>query len=208
MTAKWREHRWPTEFVPIFSGVQPGTPIDDVACIDRTFDREDAYREGFRTAAAVLLEHARNNHSDLDTLVYPAVLNFRHYIELSLKDIIRDAKTALELPGGVPQTHRIAELWNDARAHLKTICPDGFEDKAADVVGAHIIELVENDPYATAFRYARDREGGQSLAGLQHLDLGAVASVLQTVGTFLECSLIVAGQAREYVLDYRASIRE
>lgn len=207
MTKDWHDFAWPTEFVPIFRPLQPGTSPDDVACINYTFDSASGYRDGFRHAVSVLLEHARNNHSTLDTLVYPALFSFRHFIELALKDIIRDAKTARELPGGAPQHHRIEDLWREARSHLKAICPDEFDDRAADIVGKQIAEFAANDPFATAFRYAWNRDGGQSLAGLQHLDLGAVAQVVETIGNFLECSLIVAGQAREHVLEYHAHRR-
>ena len=58
-------------------------------------------RNGFRSAAVLLLEEAGRARlwNDRDPLVWPALYNFRHYLEIELKYLIRGFP---ELGLGVP----------------------------------------------------------------------------------------------------------
>jgi hypothetical protein len=48
----------------------------------------DAYASGYLAAANLLVETILEKEQRADTLIYPAALLYRHYLELRLKEII------------------------------------------------------------------------------------------------------------------------
>jgi hypothetical protein len=55
------------------------------ACLNFKEDQLNLYAIGYKRAAELLLEHVKNSGRDQDTLVYPIIFLYRHYLELRLK---------------------------------------------------------------------------------------------------------------------------
>jgi hypothetical protein len=112
------------------------------------------------------------------------VFSYRHYIELSLKLIIRAARKLLDGPDDVPATHNLDALWNIAEPLLKQIEPVGAETyRNVRVCLARFNEL---DPKSDSFRYPVRTSGDPSLPGIYNIDLGQVRDVVERLSGFLD----------------------
>ena len=65
---------------------------------------------GFLQAGDLLVEHVASTQMDQDSLVYPIMFSYRHYLELTLKMVIVDARSLLGHSGTYPTGHKPVEL--------------------------------------------------------------------------------------------------
>lgn len=137
-------------------------------------------RNGFRSAAVLLLEEAARARlwNDRDPLIWPALYNFRHYLELELKYLIREFQ---ELDLGVPlATHRLRKLWPPvAKGFARCF---GNEDREPfNVLERAIVMLEALDPAGDGFRYATTRRGESSMIEDVYLDPRALLRLIREV---------------------------
>ncbi len=158
--------------------------------------------EGFKRLGDLGVASVEETGHGHDYLVYPILFSYRHFIELSLKEIIRSARLLLDKQGSVPETHNLANLWNTAQPLLMEIEQGGaptYKD-----VRACLGRFDELDPTSEAFRYPVKRSGENALPDdLHNLDLGQVREVIANLAAFLDA---VATQTSVY-LDYKAEMK-
>ena len=113
----------------------------------------------YRHSSERLIDLACTAPGLLNVHAIPAVFLFRHFIELSLKDMISAARFLDEQPPGFPDTHHLAQLWSELRTLLGRVGGEGAGQDAAllGIVGEMITELDTVDPESIAFRYPRGR---------------------------------------------------
>ncbi len=135
------------------------------------------YAAGYKKAGDLLVEHGIA-HGEQHILVYPAVFLYRQYIELQLKEIIRNGNWFLDISQhcsvGFPTHHNIAELWRECRNILKNIDEEEYQklgederDKYKndlDAIEQGINEFSEWDPNSQAFRYPIDKDDNPSVS--------------------------------------------
>jgi len=92
-----------------------------------------------------------------------------HYVEL----------TEGTPPGEASFGHELAGLWSRCRASLETI---GASEDELNNVGTAIDELHAMDPRGEAFRYARSRDGSETLANVESLSYDHVHDTLLATG--------------------------
>src|SRR5260370_29182350 len=92
-----------------------------------------------------------------DSLVFPIVFMYRHYLELRLKQIIRDGNLFLGNPSIFPKHHQIDRLWRECKVILKQVEPKVL-DQDLEAVEERILEFSTNDPGSMAFRYPIDKD--------------------------------------------------
>jgi hypothetical protein len=115
------------------------------------------YARGFKMAGDVSVTYVEEASRDQDFLGFPILANYRQYIELSLKSIIRDARSLLDKDGDAPKTHDLLSLWREARTLLTDVSPDG-DERDLDNVEACLERLHEIDPTSQGSRRpARNR---------------------------------------------------
>lgn len=137
----------------------------------------DLYISGYYEGADLLAGNVIESLGTQDTLVYPIAFLYRQFIELSLKDIIRELKPLFGQSSGFPGHHRIVDLWTVARELLtKFVKTDSSAEKDILPDDLNIIEDIiyrfnEVDPNSTAFRYPEDRHGNASLAGVEMINI-------------------------------------
>lgn len=73
----------------LFEGSLPDW--ENNACIDMMHGGSYPYINGYLYAARLLVNEVTSTQRHQDTLVYPAIFLYRHYIELQLKDNLRRA---------------------------------------------------------------------------------------------------------------------
>lgn len=167
-----------------------GADWQNNACVDFEFahpdDRWSLYADGFKLCAELAVEHVMATGSDQDILVYPTFFNYRHYVELRLKEIIRQGSALLNRKQEPRRTHKLNELWIDCREVLEAVWPEG-STQDLDIVAALVQEFVDLDPTATSFRYA-DRDVSPSARKVKHINLRHLGEVMGRMSSLLDAS--------------------
>jgi len=140
-----------------------------------------SYREG----AEVLARATADGKATLDLAILPIVFLYRHYLELTIKDVI-DTLRSLEGEGeGYPQHHNLKNLWSEAtrlvRMHYGQRTPPEF-----DRVQSCIDEFEVHDPESFSFRYPTDKKGKAALRGIKHINVRHLYETMERVSALLE----------------------
>jgi hypothetical protein len=136
-------------------------------------------RQGFGRAAALLLETAAAQEiwNDRDPLLLPALYSFRHYVELELKELGRDA---VAFGAGPPKnTHKLGQLWPAVKNGFARCFP--ADDDAIPLVEHAIAVLDALDPFGDGLRYATRRDGTRSIPRDIYLDPAALLKLIREV---------------------------
>jgi hypothetical protein len=173
--------RWPTKGDSIFSRGYDARIANSIG--------ERAYRlgKGYKLAGDVLVQNLVGEPYDHDNLVYPILFCYRHYVEITLKEIIeqhgRWAGVSL-----TKKDHQLSDLWK-LFLQIATAYHNDPSDEAAVVVSYCINEFAQVDPASVAFRYARDRKT-DALIPLEFgaINLVVLHDVMNGIANFFECA--------------------
>ena len=155
------------------------------ACVNYLHDGWSIYAIGYKDAADILVDYVQVHGRQQDSLVYPVVFLYRQYLELAIKDLIRQAGELLSDPESCPKNHRIDELWKLCNRLMEQISP-GHSFTYFKEIGCLIREFAEVDPLSMAFRYPEDKEGNPSLPGLSNINLLNVREVIGKIALILD----------------------
>ena len=157
-------------------------------------------RQGFFRAAVMTLEAAsREPHwQERDPLIWPALYNFRHFVELSLKMLARDTPSLV--PGRVPATHELKRLWAPVRNGFELAFGAGFLE-AASAIDEAVVLLHTLDPRGDGFRYATDRKGAPSIDRDMFLDPQALLGLFVEVERSLSAAQMAFDAHQTYIVE-------
>lgn len=155
------------------------------ACLNYVRNGWTLYTLGYKNAADILVSYVEDRGRSQDTLVYPIVFLYRQYLELALKELIRDARILEDIDEPFPKSHRIDELWQICKALLHQVSSDE-PIEYLDEIGRLIGEFSEVDPTSMAFRYPEDRQGNPSLPGITNINLRNVKEVIGKIAIILD----------------------
>jgi hypothetical protein len=154
-----------------------------------------AYREGYLRGAQLLVQQVGETSRDQDFLVYPIVFLYRHYIELTLKDIITRARYLVERELSEAEkkhltSHRLDLLWNDFKPLSGDIAKAGgwVDLPPEDIHGIedYILQISEVDPNSYSLRYAHSKKGEPSLPELlTHINLRHFGELMDRLARYL-----------------------
>src|SRR5438094_5882579 len=125
------------------------------ACLNRQYDNWELYAIGYKTAADILVQYVIDTRSERDTLVFPIVFNYRQYLELRCKEIIRVGRMLSNEPAEFPQMHDLRKLWIVCRETIANSEPSASETDFQAIDEA-IAQFCAVDPKSEAFRYPMD----------------------------------------------------
>lgn len=142
------------------------------------------YTSGYKEAADILVQRVEERNAGQDSLVYPVLFLYRQYLELEIKDLIRQSRRLQNISGDFPKHHHIGNLWNECHKLLSKISPD---DSVAELkeIARLIGEFSAVDPSSMAFRYPQDKDGNPSLPGIRHINLRNVREVIGKISNIL-----------------------
>jgi hypothetical protein len=172
--------RWPG------TGDQLLSPGRDTFFATSPTERAYRLRRGFKNAGDTLVQAALADLADRGNLVFPALFNYRHYIELALKDIIDDHGAFAGVSLGT-KSHKLPELWQ-LFVEIVVAFSNDCSDAAAVAVGRCVDEFAKIDANSTAFRYARNMQGDVPSLPSDGLDLVNLRDVMNGIENFLECA--------------------
>jgi hypothetical protein len=150
---------------------QPKVPLSPPAFVDAGPREWWRYAESYRFAASTLVDFFARTGHDQDFLALPVLFLYRHYAELSLKLLVRDAFA--DLGRKIPKLigHALVPLWAQLRPALEAIWP-GEHDLDLGVIEAVVHELDSADPGSDTFRFPVDTKGLPQLPDyLRRLDV-------------------------------------
>lgn len=165
----------------------------NTACLNWYQDGWSLYADGYRNSADALVGVVTTAGRNQDTFVYPIVFLYRQYLELMLKDLIRQCRSLQDTPGSLRLVHRIDQLWAECRGFLAQISP-GEAEGELEQVGRLILEFHAHDPASTAFRYPETKEGQPSLPDLKRVDLGNLMTVMAKIHNLLDAASSQLGE--------------
>ena len=171
---------WPDENSHVFLR---GEPSRRVAWIPKDPAQWHRYACGYKEAAERVYE-SWVALSD-DSLVFPIVFLYRHYVELRLKELLQSAERYLDLPREWQSNHKIGELWGCLNQLLPQIFPDEPEADLQNA-GRLVRELAQGDPLSFHFRYPESKDGRQHLENLERLDIVSFADAMRRLSAFLD----------------------
>lgn len=121
---------------------------------ERQFRR---YIDGYKNSADILVHQALEDgsYAVLDTFVYPIVYLYRHYVELTLKDIyLLNTKDSEDdkIKTIDRCQHNLMKMWFKAKPLISSSFPKD-DMSVLDVVEDYISQLSEVDIQSFAFRY-------------------------------------------------------
>lgn len=165
-------------------------PRDDShhnACVNYQRDPLHAYARGYLTGAKALVDQVKRDRFQLDTMIFPIIFLYRHYIELKLKLIIREGTQLLDRPpvGLSDDAHKIGRLWSGAREIVEEVFDDGDQaplDKVTDIISA----FERDDPHATGFKYPEDKKGNRSIPEIRHINVAQFSEAMGEIETLIE----------------------
>jgi hypothetical protein len=159
--------------------------------------------EGFGRSAELHYEQMTISQNDRNILVYPFASNWRHPIELQLKDLLgllgRLHKAKFD--DNLKHSHNLARLWAQALPLIEAT--SATEARAADLttVTKLIGQLTALDPDGQELRYHERTNGTPSLQGYPHIDVPKFHESLQGVAAFLDGTAEGIHQALEFERD-------
>jgi hypothetical protein len=124
------------------------------ACLNWYHDPTELFIDGYKEAGDSLVNSVADCRGTADSLIFPIVFLYRHYIELRLKSIIRDGCRLLDRGYKEKSEHQLSKLWPTVRGILVELWPDGSENdlKSMDML---IGQFEQVDPRSTSFRYLK-----------------------------------------------------
>jgi hypothetical protein len=139
--------------------------------------------EGMYLSAKLTVEHVNRTGTHQDFLIYPAAFCYRQFIELAMKDILRNGKQLLQEPGDYLQSHDLKPLWEGVRPILEKVWPEGPK-KDLNNVWAIIKQFHDVDPKSDAFRFPEGKKGEKPLKHISHINLRILGSVMEKLYNF------------------------
>jgi len=157
------------------------------ACLNFLPDQWNLYAVGYKRAADLLVECVGQTRRHQDTLVYPIVFLYRQYLELRLKELIRNGSLLFDIHRKILRHHKIKELWMQCRKILEKE-EFGCSSNDLDAIEECIHHFSEKDPYSMAFRYPTDKNGNRTLPGLTNINLRNIAEVVERIASLLDAA--------------------
>lgn len=158
-----------------------------VACTGWPRDRWLGYVLGYRKAASVIVTHVITMGRDQDTLVYPFLMCWRHYIELQLKVLIKLLHQYEREDTELRKTHKIDQLWQIARPLLENSFPSESGDEL-DHAERVLMQLSDLDPTSEHFRYPVRNDGTATLPALDQVHLRQFHEAMEGLASFLDAA--------------------
>ena len=178
-------------FKPLFT---PASDWWNNAALNWSDDSLEYYILGYKEAADILVLKVDELGQSQDILVFPVCFLYRHYLELRLKEIIREGSFLLDKGYIFPKHHKLSRLWPDTKRIVSEIWPD---DKSSskyavrinlrlDAVEHAIAEYSKLDDGSYAFRYPIDTKDNDVLVGVKSINLRHLAEFMNDVAETLD----------------------
>ncbi len=146
------------------------------------------YIEGYRLAAQAVFEAAIRDRKSPEYFIWPLANLWRHFLELSMKDLIAMGREIQGDPSEFPTSHRLMYLWREVRKYFELT---GHGDSSElPIVETTIAEFETIDPAGVGFRYPVDRgfQGGSLPNAPKYINLGTLEEQMEALANFFDAA--------------------
>ncbi len=173
---------WPDETTQIFKETDR---LFALSCQPTLPAQWSLFAEGYHEAAEQLYTSWHASGGYPDSVVFPMVFLYRHYVELRIKELIQRAVLLLALPSEWPAVHGLVKLWDFLRPLLEQIWPT---PPSREIINATrlIQELAALDNKSMVFRYPSDKEGVSTTKRIELLDVNNFFQAMRQLAAFLD----------------------
>lgn len=147
------------------------------------------YSEGYKLAGEKLFDACVKKPTESNILVFPLVFNFRHCVELKLKELIFLGYLYLdENEKDFPDKHSLMQLWNLYKNEILVNIEHLNTEKELRSAERIISQLNTNDPESIAYRYhiTKSPDRKQTLGKYNTLDLLNFKQVINRLINFFD----------------------
>lgn len=176
------EFRWPRRGDKAF--VTSANPSENASIDQSGHSRLVLMSDGYKTAGDLMVEAAGHDDLTRDTLVFPIIFSYRHFLEISLKYLLATYGPTVGIEPNW-RSHDLATLWGSVLQVLErygTTDPDDADSN----VGAIILEFAKIDPASYAYRYPVDRNGRLLPVAQNDLHLPTLADVMNGIANYFD----------------------
>ncbi len=144
------------------------------------------YVEGYRIAAEKLIDDVLNTQNERDTLIYPFVFLYRHYLEIQLKEIIQIGSDLLNENAEIITSHDLFQLWLSAKIIINNIWHPDTDNNDMDKMEGIIKAISMIDTKSDSFRYPYDTKRKPNLKGISVINLREFKESITPLVQFLD----------------------
>lgn len=174
------------------------------ACLDWYHDPTELYIVGYKEAGDSLVNTVADRSGTADSLIFPIVFLYRHYIELRLKSLLHDGLRLLDREYKQKSEHQLSKLWPKVRDILVELWPDENKGDLA-ALDSLINQFEQVDPRSTTFRYPKDFDGNNSLQmKYPRVNLRNLKEVVGSMAIILEGSVGAISEYQGYKDDMQS----
>lgn len=149
--------------------------------------RYNAYGEGFFHGGQYIIDAIKQGKWTIDLLIYPAVFNFRHGIELYLKHFLELLES---LSDGdrveIKRTHNLIDNWDAFNEALSELEIDEIGTQDIENASKIIHNFISIDPSGQVFRYPEDIKGNRHLTDLAVINVEILFKNMMWLFDFFE----------------------
>jgi hypothetical protein len=155
------------------------------ACIGHFDQGWDAYAFGYKMAGDLIVKHME--YIEKNYLVFPIVFLYRHYIELRLKEIIKNGYSLLNSDNQIHYTkeHNIDSLWNETINIIRKALQNQAKHYV-DALDKLIKEFSKVDPSSYCARYPVDTKGIPFKYDISYINLRNLSKVIEGMANLLD----------------------
>lgn len=150
-----KKYRWPQRGDRIVQHVSKPT---DAYISEVPYERAFSIWRGYFKAGKLLAEACERDPFEVNYLIYPMIFNYRHGLEVAMKEIVSEYGAAEGICLGKDKDHNLHELWKSYRQLSERFNPQAG-DETDKAVGLVILDFHCLDKDAVAFRYSTNRDG-------------------------------------------------
>lgn len=110
------------------------------------------YTAGFKPGVEILLESVKPTY-EVNTVIFPILLLYRHYVEISLKEAIGYGRYLDEQSKPLTGGHNLQNLWEEARKSIEKHIAETIKAEELDRIEVLIHEIHSIDPSSEGSHY-------------------------------------------------------
>ena len=165
------------------------------------------YSMGYKNGADILCNHVDLTQRSQDTLIFPIIFLYRHYLELIIKEILSDCAKILEEDIKFKH-HNLSSYWEMVKSNCSRAVEDEIPSDMKDQIENVIRQLICVDKGSDAFRYPFRTDGTPTLQGITHINIKQFSEQVSKASDALEAISSMLSVIVEMKSEHQANMRQ
>lgn len=178
--------------------------LDRIASVNRAGpDGWCVYADGYKRAPELLIDNVGTTYAR-NTVIFPTLSMYHHWIELTLKDIIVMGQYLRHEAPHVPLHHKIKDLWSEAKGILRRVVKSVREGDLDEVTRV-IDEIAGLNPEGVPARFPVTKDGRASSSfDAPDINLDDLRAKMDRLAQLLKRSVDLLAIEVDFEAEYRS----